>query len=411
MMEPLAVYGKSRSQSNTNLSTTMSLSALDQNGKEIPLQTSPIEFIIPRDPNLLIPPMISHNQSFHYLNITSNLPISVHFEIDPLKSNLSYLFIYKFDQFPVLNSSMQNIDGWTAFCPLNLTSEGLYTYYLDNEQTLNHRFIVFGLRELNSTEFTTPLMLTDRFDFTSNYQLRIYTSGCYYLDKQNQWKPNGLRVGPLTNLQQTHCFSTHLTTFAGGLQVFPPAINLNFVFANADFVQNKTIYLTVIFVTLSYIILIIYARRHDRKDVEKLGVSPLPDNRREDHYYYQIIVFTGQRKDSGTESNVHFVVGGEKDQTSVRTFADPHRKIFQRGGINAFIMAVPKSLGLLNYLHIWHDNSGKDSSGSWFLKYIIIRDLQTIEKFHFIAQRWFAAEKDDGKVIFYFFQCEISFFK
>jgi len=61
-----------------------------------------------------------------------------------------------------------------------------------------------------------------------------------------------------------------------------------------------------------------------------------------DQYYYEIIVFTGQRKDSGTKSNVHFVLSGNKDQTHVRTFSDSYRKIFQRGGIDAFIMAVPK---------------------------------------------------------------------
>jgi polycystin 1L2 len=55
-------------------------------------------------------------------------------------------------------------------------------------------------------------------------------------------------------------------------------------------------------------------------------------------------------------------------------------------------------LGLLNYIHIWHDNTGEGASGSWFLKYIIVRDLQTMKKFYFIAQRWFAVEKDDGLV-------------
>ena len=64
--------------------------------------------------------------------------------------------------------------------------------------------------------------------------------------------------------------------------------------------------------------------------------------------------------------------------------------------------AICRPLGLLNYIRIWHDNSGQGSSASWFLKYIIVRDLQTMEKFHFIAQRWFAVEKDDGKVGFYF---------
>jgi len=33
---------------------------------------------------------------------------------------------------------------------------------------------------------------------------------------------------------------------------------------------------------------------------------------------------------------------GDNDETHVRTFADPHRTVLQRGGIDAFIMAVPK---------------------------------------------------------------------
>jgi hypothetical protein len=55
-------------------------------------------------------------------------------------------------------------------------------------------------------------------------------------------------------------------------------------------------------------------------------------------------------------------------------------------------------LGLLNAIRIWHDNTGGDASSSWFLKYLIVRDLQTMGKFHFICQRWLAVEKDDGKV-------------
>ena len=57
-----------------------------------------------------------------------------------------------------------------------------------------------------------------------------------------------------------------------------------------------------------HIILLIYGRRKDKKDIEKLGVTPLPDNHKSDKYYYQIIVFTGQRNDAGTQSKVHFVL-------------------------------------------------------------------------------------------------------
>ncbi|CAF1191151.1 unnamed protein product [Adineta steineri] len=421
-MKPLASFGNSTIESHTNLSTLISLSILDQYGNEIPVQTNlsnPIEILIPRDPNLIIPEMIlknvtsmnttPHNQIFNlnYVNITSTLTVSIHFEIHPLNTTFAYLFIYKFDQSPQLNSSINQIDGWTLLCPSNLTNESIYTYFIDNQQTSGHQSIIFGLRELNSTEIrdycsnsqlTSPPITNQRFNFTSNYELRLYTSGCYYLDENNQWKSDGLLVGPSTNYAETQCFSTHLSEFTGGFRILPAPINWNYVFANADFQKNKTIYLTVICASIIYLILLIYAHFKDKKDLEKLGVTSLPDNHKSDQYFYQIIVFTGQRKDAETKSKVHFVLSGDEDTTHIRTFADPHRKIFQRGGIDSFIMAVPKSLGLLNYIHIWHDNTGGGSSSSWFFKYLIVRDLQTMEKYHFICQRWLAVEKDDGKI-------------
>jgi hypothetical protein len=132
MMQPLAPLGNSTSQPNTNVSRSISLSILDQYGNEVLIQTNlshPIEIMIPRDPNVTIPEMIlqnvtsmnstPHNQLFYlqYLNITSVLSISVHFEMHPLNTSLAYLFIYKFDQTPLLNSSVNLIDGWTLFCP------------------------------------------------------------------------------------------------------------------------------------------------------------------------------------------------------------------------------------------------------------------------------------------------------
>jgi polycystin 1L2 len=113
-----------------------------------------------------------------------------------------------------------------------------------------------------------------------------------------------VKVGPLTNYDETHCFSSHLSEFTGGFRILPSPINWNYVFANADFQKNKIIYLTIISISLIYIVLLIYARFKDKKDLEKLGVTPLPDNHKSDQYYYQIIVFTGQRKDAGTKSKV-----------------------------------------------------------------------------------------------------------
>jgi polycystin 1L2 len=57
-------------------------------------------------------------------------------------------------------------------------------------------------------------------------------------------------------------------------------------------------------------------------------------------------------------------------------------------------MTVPRPLGPLNSLRIWHDNTGY----GWFLKNIIVRNLQTMERYDFICQKWLAVDKDDGAV-------------
>ncbi len=56
-------------------------------------------------------------------------------------------------------------------------------------------------------------------------------------------------------------------------------------------------------------------------------------------------------------------------------------------------------LGNLNYLKIWHDNSGQGDMASWYLKHIIVHDLQTREKFYFICEKWMAVEKEDGQLV------------
>lgn len=227
LMQPLAIFGSSPFSANTNLSRSVSLSVSDPNGNEVRIQanqTHPIEMLIPRDPTLVLPAMIlqngtsinstSHQQFFHlhYVNLSSQLPISVHLEISPLDLSLAYLFVYKFDQIPQFNSLINDIEGWTIFCPSNLSNDSIYAYFLDNQLTENHQSLVFGLRQLNSTYCSTslpanPPIPNQRYYFTANYRLRVYSSGCYYLDEKNQWNGQGLRVGPLTNHQQTQCFS------------------------------------------------------------------------------------------------------------------------------------------------------------------------------------------------------------
>ena len=85
---------------------------------------------------------------------------------------------------------------------IDLTTDEHFTYFIDNEKTSGHRSIIFGIRELNSTEYemycvnmSTDIPIHDQFlSFSSNYELRIFTSGCYYLDSNNNWQSHGVLV-------------------------------------------------------------------------------------------------------------------------------------------------------------------------------------------------------------------------
>ena len=218
MMETLALGDLNDQQkSYTNFSRSFSYSLLDRYENEINIETNSnysIEFSIPRDPNLIIPPMcpqnvtlLNHEKSevFHYhlINLTqnnSNLTFSLHLEVQPLNVNLSYVLIYQFDDIPKLNS----LHNWTYLCPEDFNEDHVWIHFLDNHQTSHHYSINYGIRELDSREkkFCSDKTLHPNlfvkvdqpFHFTADYRLRIYQSGCFYLDSNHQWQSDGLRV-------------------------------------------------------------------------------------------------------------------------------------------------------------------------------------------------------------------------
>ena len=54
---------------------------------------------------------------------------------------------------------------------------------------------------------------------------------------------------------------------------------------------------------------------------------------------------------------------------------------FKRGTIRYFVLSTTHYLGYLSFLRIWHDNSGRGESASWFLDKVEIEDVQTNDKY------------------------------
>nr|XP_027212371.1 polycystic kidney disease protein 1-like 2 [Penaeus vannamei] len=233
--------------------------------------------------------------------------------------------------------------------------------------------------------------------WSTNYTIRMYTSSCLFFKEDTMsWDRNGCRV--LTaNVTHTICSCNHLTSFASGFFPQPNAIDFNKLL-NMNAADNPTIIITMIATLAVYVMLLIWGRFKDKEDLTKLGATPLPDNDPRDKYLYEIMVFTGGKEEAATKSKVQFIVTGERAETEIRTFEDRERTIFKRNGVDIFVMAVPETLGNLQFLRIWHDNSGKGADASWYVRYIIFRDVQSGQKYEFIANRWFAVEHDDCKI-------------
>ena len=72
------------------------------------------------------------------------------------------------------------------------------------------------------------------------------------------------------------------------------------------------------------------------------------------------------------------------------------RSCLYPGGVDSFLITTPECLGSLTFIRIWHDNTGK--SPSWLLSQVVIRDIETDEKFFFLCNQWLACDQGDGQV-------------
>ena len=172
-----------------------------------------------------------------------------------------------------------------------------------------------GIRELNNEENynlcqnktyynkTFQLLPNQPMNFTSDFGLRMFTSGCYYYDlNTNKWRSDGVEILPDSSFSLAHCVSYHLTEFAAGFLVLPSSIDFNQVWSNAGFLQNPIIYSTVIIIISLYITLASFSRFLDNRDSKKIGFTII-DNLSE-NYLYELRIFTGSRKGAATDSNV-----------------------------------------------------------------------------------------------------------
>ncbi|NXU90070.1 PK1L2 protein, partial [Xiphorhynchus elegans] len=219
-----------------------------------------------------------------------------------------------------------------------------------------------------------------------------FASRCVFWDeRQGSWNSYGCHVGPKTNPRSTQCLCNHLTFFGSSFFVIPNAIDVSKTAQLfGTFVDNPVVVTTVGCIFLIYVLVVIWARRKDIQDDAKVRITVLEDNDPFAQYRYLVTVFTGHRRGAATTSKVTLTLYGLEGESEPHHLTDRDTCVFERGGVDVFLLCTFFPLGELQSIRLWHDNSG--DSPSWYVNRVLVHDLAWDQKWYFLCNSWLAVD-------------------
>ncbi|XP_067257323.1 polycystin-1-like protein 2 [Chanodichthys erythropterus] len=359
-----------------------SLSLTKMNGSVIPVAnlTEEIEILLPRTEMAEVNQTLLELRSFSTVVINVTSPnISLVFKLDPSEETPLQLLLgfqdYPNDtyyeaqiQLPQGGNSEEERYTW-VLNPMEMTVE-VGVYYL-----LVRPIVGAGVNSTNASVFITTI-----------------AAHCLYWDETKaNWSGDGCRVGPRTTTLVTQCLCTHLTFFGSSFFVMPNVVDVS---RTAElfgtFVNNPVVVCFVGAIILAYLLVVMWARRKDIQDAVKVKVTVLEDNDPLAEYRYLLSINTGHRRGASTSSQVTVILQGTEGESEPHHLTDPEKPVFERGGLDIFLLTAPFSLGELQSIRLWHDNSGQHPS--WYINKVMVQDLETGQKWHFLCSSWLAID-------------------
>ncbi|XP_047565947.1 polycystic kidney disease protein 1-like 2 [Lutra lutra] len=316
-----------------------------------------------------------------WVNLTSDgaaLGIQLHWRPDiPLILNLGYGY----------HPNETSYDARAQLPPV-ATTDGQSTWIL-NPEDLHFGEGVYYLTIVPESD----LELTTGRDLTVG--ITTFLSHCVFWDEvQGTWDNSGCQVGPRTTHSQTHCLCNHLTFFGSTFLVMPNAIDVcQTAELFATFEDNPVVVTTVGCLCVAYVLVVIWARRKDAQDQAKVKVTVLEDNDPFAQYHYLVTVYTGHRRGAATSSKVTVTLYGLDGESEPHHLSDPDIPVFERGGVDVFLLSTMFPLGELRSLRLWHDNSG--DRPSWYVSRVLVHDLAKDRKWHFLCNSWLSIDVGD----------------
>ncbi|XP_062327812.1 polycystin-1-like protein 2 [Osmerus eperlanus] len=216
----------------------------------------------------------------------------------------------------------------------------------------------------------------------------------YWNESQSAWSEAGCRVGPLTTPFVTQCLCNHLTFFGSSFFVMPNVVDVSRTAELfSTFTENPVVVCFVGAVFVAYLLVVVWARRKDIKDTAKVKVTVLEDNDPLAEYGYMLNISTGHRRGASSSAQVTVTLLGTEGESEPHHLTDPDKPVFERGAVDTFLLTTPFSLGELQSIRVWHDNSGEHPS--WYVNKVMVQDLQTGQKWHFLCNSWLAIDMGD----------------
>nr|XP_023493143.1 polycystic kidney disease protein 1-like 2 [Equus caballus] len=316
-----------------------------------------------------------------WVNLTSGraaLGIQLHWRPDiPLTLSLGYGY----------HPNKTSYDAKTHLPP-NAAPDELCTWIL-NPEDLHFGEGIYYLTVIPESD----LEPTPGRDFTVG--ITTFLSHCVFWDEdQWTWDNSGCQVGPQTTPSQTHCLCNHLTFFGSAFLVMPNAVDVRQTAELfATFEDNPVVVTTVGCLCVVYVLVVSWARRKDAQDQAKVKVTVLEDNDPFAQYHYLVTVYTGHRRGAATSSQVTVTLYGLEGESEPHHLSDPDIPVFERGGVDAFLLSTLFPLGELRSLRLWHDNSGDQPS--WYVSRVLVHDLAMDRKWYFLCNSWLSIDVGD----------------
>ncbi|XP_071754722.2 polycystin-1-like protein 2 [Centroberyx gerrardi] len=362
------------------------LSLARENGSNIPVEnlTEDIEVLLPRPVGEQVNNSVLdlRNYSTMVINVPSPDTTLV-LKMEPSEDPLPFKLFLGHKEHP----TDTNYVAMTQMPHQGDTQEERYTWLLDPKDlkgnTGVHYLVVRpivgpGIKFINATLSITSI-----------------ASQCKYWDEsQSDWSDYGCRVGVRTTHLVTQCLCNHLTFFGSSFFVTPNLVDPSRTAELfATFAENPVVVCFVGALFVAYLLVLVWARRKDIQDTAKVKVTVLEDNDPMDEYRYMLSISTGHRRGASTSSQVMITLLGVEGDSEPHHLTDPEKCVFERGAVDVFLLTTPFSLGDLLSIRLWHNSSG--GHPAWYVNKVMVQDLQTEQKWHFLCNSWLAIDVGD----------------